>query len=74
MSSRNPAAAPSRAKKLLTQQGLQDLRANLFRLERAAIHQMIESGVDGTNISVLADLDRAIEAVERLQSPARERS
>jgi hypothetical protein len=35
---------------------------------------MITRGVDATNISVLADLDRAIEAVERLQLPSRERS
>jgi hypothetical protein len=35
---------------------------------------MIATGVDATSISVLADLDRAIEAVERLQLPARERS
>jgi hypothetical protein len=59
---------------LFTQQGLQDLRAKLFQLERSAIHQMIANGVDGTNISVLADLDRAIEAVERLQLPTRERA
>jgi hypothetical protein len=73
MSSLPPAATPNHARKLFTQQGLQDLRAHLFRLELAAIHQMIESGVDGTNIGVLADLDRAIEAVERLQLSARDR-
>jgi hypothetical protein len=74
MSSPHPATTPRRAKTLLTQQGLQDLRAQLFRLELAAMHRMITHGVDGTNISVLADLDRAIEAVGRLQLPARERS
>jgi hypothetical protein len=73
MSSSPSAAIPSRAK-LLTQQGLQDPRAQLFRLELPAVHRMIADGVDGTSISVLADLDRAIEAVERLQLPARERS
>jgi predicted metal-dependent HD superfamily phosphohydrolase len=73
MSSPHPATPPSRAK-LLTQQGLQDLRAQLFRLEMSAVHQMIDRGVDATSISVLADLDRAIEAVERLQLPTRERS
>jgi hypothetical protein len=73
MSSSPPAKSASRAK-LFTQQGLQDLRAKLFRLERSAVHQMITQGVDATNISVLADLDRAIEAVERLLLPARERS
>jgi predicted metal-dependent HD superfamily phosphohydrolase len=73
MSSTPSAAAPGRAK-LLTQQGLQDLRAQLFRLELSAVHQMIARGVDATSIAVLADLDRAIEAVERLQLPTRERS
>jgi hypothetical protein len=72
MSSPNPTAAPSRAK-LLTQQGLQDIRAQRFRLELSAVHQMIARGIDVTSISVLADLDRATEAVERLQLPARER-
>jgi hypothetical protein len=73
MSPPHPATTPSRAKKLFTQQGLQDLRAKLFRLERSAVHQLITQGVDATNISVLADLDRAIEAVERLQLPGRDR-
>jgi hypothetical protein len=48
---------------------VRDLRAQLFRLELAAVHQMIARGVDAASISVLADLDRAIEAVERLQLP-----
>jgi hypothetical protein len=74
MSSPHPAATPNHAKKLLTQQGLHDLRAQLFRLELTAMHRMITQGADATNISVLADLDRAIEAVERLQLPARKRS
>jgi hypothetical protein len=73
MSSPHPATTPSRAK-LFTQQGLHDLRARLFRLELSAVHQMIEHGIDATHISVPADLDRAIEAVERLQLPVRERS
>jgi hypothetical protein len=74
MSSPNPATTPSRAK-LLTQHGLQDLRARLFQLELLAVRQMIDRDVDATSIAVLADLDRAIEAVERLQQrPARERS
>jgi predicted metal-dependent HD superfamily phosphohydrolase len=73
MSLPHPATTPSRAR-LLTQQGLQDLRAQLFRLELSAMHKMIADGVDAASISVLADLDRAIEAVERLQLPARERS
>jgi hypothetical protein len=35
---------------------------------------MFERGIDANSISVLADLDRAIAAIERLQLPARERS
>jgi hypothetical protein len=73
MSSPNPSTTPSRAK-LLTQQALQDLRTSLFKLEPSAVRQMIDRGVDTASIAVLADLDRAIEAVERLQLPARERS
>jgi hypothetical protein len=72
MSSPSPAATSSRAK-LVTQAGLQNLRAQLFRLELSAVHQMITGGVDAASIGVLADLDRAIEAVERLQLPTRER-
>jgi hypothetical protein len=71
--SSSPSATASRAK-LLTQQGLQDLRAQLFRLELSTVHAMISRGVDAAGIGMLADLDRAIEAVERLQLPARERS
>ena len=44
MSSPHPATTPSRAK-LFTQQGLQDLRAQLFRLELSAVHQMIDAAV-----------------------------
>jgi hypothetical protein len=73
MSSPPPAAAPSRTK-LFTQQGLQDLRAQFFKLELFAVHRMVAHGVDATSIADLADVDRAIEAVERLQLPARDRT
>ena len=74
MSPPHPATTPSRAKKLFTQQGLQDLRAQFFKLELFAVHRMVAHGVDATSIADLADVDRAIEAVERLQLPARDRT
>jgi hypothetical protein len=72
MSSPNPTAAPSRAK-LFTQSDLRELREALFKLELATLRQLIDDGLNTGQIGLVADIARAIEAVEQLQPGARER-
>jgi hypothetical protein len=73
MSSPNPTPVASRAK-LLTQKGLQDLRAQLFRIELGVLRQLIDNGIDPEQVALVADIARTIQAIEQLQLPARERS
>jgi hypothetical protein len=67
------AAAPSRAK-LLTQQNLQDLRAQLFPIKLGVLRRLIDNGVDPGQVALVADIARTIRAIEQLQLPARDRS
>jgi hypothetical protein len=60
--------------KLLTQQSLQSLRADLFRRQLDALRRLVDGGIDPGGVALVADIARAITAIEQLQLPARERS
>jgi hypothetical protein len=72
MSSPHPAATSSRAK-LFTQSDLRELREALFKLELAALRQLIDQGINTGQVGLVADIARTIEAVEQLQLPTRAR-
>lgn len=59
--------------KLLTQRDLRTLREDLFRLELETLRQLIDSGIEPGPIALVADISRAIQAIEQLQVPTRGR-
>jgi hypothetical protein len=57
--------------KLFTQSDLRELREALFKLELATLRQLIDDGINTGQIGLVADISRAIEAVEQLELPKR---